>query len=207
VLRWTARGFAASEDDFGDDGADYQLCVYTDDGVTTALVDDPAAPAGGWKHGNGSMHFHGRKAGPHAGVASARLGAKKGGGALKVGVAGDDLSLPPLPFGSLVFACEAGGILGGASTNERLALADFGSALGLAFQEREIFDLYGVTFEGHPDLRRILMWDEFKDFPMRKDYRPPMDYEWEPTPHAETLERARQMRGIIPPTTRAEEKK
>jgi NADH-quinone oxidoreductase subunit C len=40
-------------------------------------------------------------------------------------------------------------------------------------QEREIFDLYGVFFEGHPDLRRILMWDEFVDYPMRKDYREP----------------------------------
>ena len=39
------------------------------------------------------------------------------------------------------------------------------------FQEREIYDLYGIHFDGHPDLRRILMWDEFKDFPMRKDYR------------------------------------
>ena len=59
-------------------------------------------------------------------------------------------------------------------------------------QEREIFDLYGIHFEGHPDLRRILMWDEFVDHPMRKDYRDPDDYEWEPTPHDDVLERAKE---------------
>ena len=35
------------------------------------------------------------------------------------------------------------------------------------------------------------MWDEFEDFPMRKDYREPDDYEYEPTPHDEVLEKAK----------------
>jgi len=63
---------------------------------------------------------------------------------------------------------------------------------GAELQEREIYDLYGVIFDGHPDLRRILMWEGFKDYPMRKDYVPPDDFEYEPTPHDEVLERARE---------------
>lgn len=62
---------------------------------------------------------------------------------------------------------------------------------GAEFQEREVFDLYGIVFEGHPDLRRILMWDDFRDFPMRKDYVEPDDYEYEPTPHDELFEKAK----------------
>ena len=62
---------------------------------------------------------------------------------------------------------------------------------GAEFQEREVFDLYGVVFDGHPDLRRILMWDEFVGHPMRKDYVAPDDFEYEPTPHDEVLDRAK----------------
>jgi len=58
------------------------------------------------------------------------------------------------------------------------------------FQEREVFDLFGIVFKGHPDLRRLLMWDEFKDHPMRRDYREPDDFEYEPTAHDEVLARA-----------------
>ena len=59
-------------------------------------------------------------------------------------------------------------------------------------QEREIFDLYGVVFDGHPDLRRLLMWDGFVDHPMRRDYVDPDDFEYEPTAHDEVLARAEQ---------------
>jgi len=41
---------------------------------------------------------------------------------------------------------------------------------GAIFQEREIYDLMGITFEGHPDMKRIFLWQGFQGHPLRKDY-------------------------------------
>jgi NADH/F420H2 dehydrogenase subunit C len=41
---------------------------------------------------------------------------------------------------------------------------------GAGLQEREAYDLLGIVFEGHPDLRRIFLWEGFAGFPLRKDY-------------------------------------
>lgn len=41
---------------------------------------------------------------------------------------------------------------------------------GANFQEREIYDLFGIRFEGHPNMKRILLWDGFQGYPLRKDY-------------------------------------
>ncbi|MGH2457252.1 MAG: NADH-quinone oxidoreductase subunit C [Chloroflexota bacterium] len=43
------------------------------------------------------------------------------------------------------------------------------------YQEREIYDLMGVTFTGHPNLKRILLYDEFDGHPLRKDWRLPAE--------------------------------
>jgi NADH-quinone oxidoreductase subunit C/D len=54
---------------------------------------------------------------------------------------------------------------------------------GAEFQEREIWDLFGVRFSDHPDLRRILLWEGFSGHPLRKDWREPL-YEEEAKPFA-----------------------
>ena len=41
---------------------------------------------------------------------------------------------------------------------------------GAHLQEREVYDLFGVRFDGHPDLRRLFLWDGFPGYPLRKDF-------------------------------------
>ena len=53
--------------------------------------------------------------------------------------------------------------------NPRIATAT-GLFPGADFPEREVYDMFGVVFEGHPDMRRILMPEDFEGFPQRRDF-------------------------------------
>lgn len=43
------------------------------------------------------------------------------------------------------------------------------------FHEREVYEMFGVQFKGHPDLRRLILTDDFNGFPLRKDFEDPIN--------------------------------
>ena len=50
---------------------------------------------------------------------------------------------------------------------------------GADLQEREVYDLMGVRFSGHPNLKRIMLWEGFQGHPLRRDFlEPPAPYTW-----------------------------
>ncbi len=60
---------------------------------------------------------------------------------------------------------------------ENPSISTVESVWGVAnWHERETFDMFGVLFEGHSDLRRILCPDDWEGYPLRKDYEPPKSY-------------------------------
>ena len=62
-------------------------------------------------------------------------------------------------------------------TKSRATTARVASVYGVwpaaNWQEREVYDLFGIAFEGHPDLRRMFLPEEFVGYPLRRDYDDP----------------------------------
>jgi NADH-quinone oxidoreductase subunit C len=80
----------------------------------------------------------------------------------RFGVAYHLLSIPTAEYVRVVTSCAGGETPSVPTITGLWPAADW--------HEREAFDMFGIRFEGHPDLRRILMWDEYSHFPLRKDF-------------------------------------